>query len=65
MKITISQKIKEYRKHHRLSQEEFGTLLGVSPQAISKWERVECYPDITFLPQIAKVLSCSVDDFFE
>lgn len=62
--ITISEKIKAYRKEHRLTQGQFAELLGVSPQAVSKWERIECYPDITFLPALAKVLGCRVEDFF-
>ena len=64
MKIAISEKIKEYRAQHALTQAEFGQLLGVSAQAISKWERCECYPDITTLPDLAALLSCSVNDFF-
>lgn len=64
-KITISGKIKDYRWENRLSQKDFGDLLGVSPQAVSKWEREECYPDITLLPKLAKILSCSEADFFE
>ena len=62
--IIVSEKIKEYRKENHLTQEELGMLLGVSAQAISKWERKECYPDITFLPDIASLLCCSVNDFF-
>ncbi len=65
MKRTIvSEKIREYRREHRLTQEELGRILGVSAQAISKWEREECYPDITFLPELAALLLCRVDDFF-
>jgi len=63
-KIIVSEMIKKYRKSNHLTQEEFGRSLGVSPQAISKWEREECYPDITFLPDIALILCCSVNDFF-
>ena len=62
--VIISEKIKEYRKENHLTQEELGMLLGVSAQAISKWERKECYPDITSLPDIASLLCCSVNDFF-
>ena len=62
--IIISQKIKHSRRQHALTQADFAQLLGVSPQAISKWERCECYPDITLLPDLAALLSCSVNDFF-
>ena len=64
-KITISNRIKDYRWENRLSQKDFGDLLSVSAQAVSKWERGECYPDITLLPRLAKILSCSEGDFFE
>ncbi len=62
--ITIAKKIKDYRKDNHLTQEEFGNMLGVTAQAVSKWERAECYPDITFLPDLAKLLNCTVNDFF-
>jgi len=62
--IFISDKIKKYRQEHKLTQEAFGELLCVSAQAVSKWERCECYPDITMLPSLASVLSCSINDFF-
>ena len=62
--ITISDKIKAYRAAHAITQEQFGALIGVSPQAVSKWEREECYPDITFLPVLARFLNCEVNDFF-
>ena len=63
--ITIAEKIKEYRKKHKLSQSEFGKLLGVSAQAVSKWEKNICCPDIIFLPRLAQILNCQTDDFFE
>ena len=56
--------IREYRRKHHMTQGELGSMLGVSAQAISKWEREECYPDITFLPELAALLLCRVDDFF-
>ncbi|MBQ9120742.1 MAG: helix-turn-helix transcriptional regulator [Clostridia bacterium] len=63
-KVIISEKIKCFRQENKLTQEEFGERLGVTPQAVSKWERVECYPDITFLPDIAALIGCVVGDFF-
>ena len=62
--IMISAIIRDYRRRHKLTQAQFGDILDVSPQAISKWEREECYPDITFLPRLAEVLGCTVNDFF-
>ena len=63
-RIVICEKIRDYRRKHALTQADFGLLIGVSPQAISKWERGECYPDITMLPDLATLLACSVNDFF-
>ena len=63
-KVIVSQKVKTFRRENRLTQEQFAAGLGLSPQTISKWEREECYPDITFLPILADVLGCTVNDFF-
>ncbi|MBQ2240861.1 MAG: helix-turn-helix transcriptional regulator [Clostridia bacterium] len=63
-KISISEKIKSYRSENDLTQSEFGRLCGVSPQAVYKWEKEICYPDITFLPMLAELVGCMIDDFF-
>lgn len=63
--ITVGKRIREYRRERRLSQEVFGELIGVSAQAVSKWERELSYPDITLLPILAGVVGCSIDAFFE
>ena len=62
--ITIARRIKEYRKAKALSQAEFGKLIGVSAQAVCKWEQELCYPDIIFLPHLAEILDCTIDAFF-
>ena len=62
--ITIAEKIKEYRKQNNLSQRGFASLIGVSAQAVYKWEKQICYPDIMLLPYLAQILTCTVDDFF-
>ena len=64
-RITVTDKIKAYRKENRLSQKEFGKLIGVSAQAVCKWEQNICYPDIIFLPHLARIMKCKMDDFFE
>ena len=63
--ITIADKIKAYRSENNLSLKEFGKLIDVSAQAVCKWEQNTCYPDILFLPQLARILNCSTDDFFQ
>ena len=63
--VTISDRIKKYRASANITQKEFGDMIGVTAQAVSKWERGEGYPDITILPSIARVLDCSVSDFFD
>ena len=53
--------IRAYRRSHSLTQTQFGELLGVTAQAVSKWERQLCYPDITLLPALARVLGVSLE----
>ena len=63
--IKIAERIKTYRSENNLSLKEFGKLIGVSAQAVCKWEQNTCYPDIIFLPNLARILNCTTDDFFE
>ena len=63
--IMIADKIKAYRNQNNLSLKEFGKLIGVSAQAVYKWEQNTCYPDIIFLPHLARILGCTTNDFFE
>ncbi len=58
----ISAAVRAYRRDHNLNQTDFGDLLGVSAQAVSKWERELCCPDITLLPDLARLLGVSVGD---
>ncbi len=63
-KIIISKKLKSYRYERSITQRQLADMLGISSQAISKWEREECCPDIAFLPVLADAIGCTVDDFF-
>ena len=57
----IGEQITSLRKAKGLTQSELGERLGVSFQAVSKWERGEALPDITLLPDLAKVLETTID----
>ena len=61
---TLSTNILNYRKKLGLTQDELASKLGVSFQAVSKWETSKAAPDITFLPMMADIFSCSIDELF-
>ena len=64
-KIRIGECILNYRKQHGLTQSDFGELLGVSTQAVSKLERELCYPDIFLLPDISNLIGVSIDEMLK
>ena len=53
------------RRARGMTLRQLGERLGVSAQAVHKWERGVNYPDITLLPMIARVLEVSIEDLFE
>lgn len=57
----LSENLKKYRVSKNLTQEDVAEYLNVTPQSVSKWERGDCYPDITFLPALANIFETSVD----
>ncbi|MCC3351593.1 helix-turn-helix domain-containing protein [Ruminococcus albus] len=65
MNITIGNKIKELRQRGNLTQEELGEALGVSFQAVSKWENNIALPDIALVPTIAIYFGVSIDELFD
>lgn len=62
MELMIGRKLREKRMERGLTQEEVATQLGVSYQAVSKWERQEGLPDVTLLPALARLFHTTADD---
>lgn len=62
MRIQIAENIKKYRIARGYTQSELALLLSVSPQAVSRWENGQAFPDITFLPLLAKYLNVTIDE---
>lgn len=60
--IKINEQTAFFRKQKGLTQEELANALGVTNQAVSKWESAQCCPDIQLLPDIAKLFDVSVDE---
>lgn len=59
--LYLSQNLRKYRTLKNLTQEDIAEYLHVTPQSVSKWERGESYPDITFLPALANIFETSID----
>ena len=63
--MTIGSKIKELRREKAMSQKNLAEKLGVTSQAISKWETDSSLPEMTMLPDIASIFGIQIDDLFE
>lgn len=60
-KIQLSKTIKKYRLMKKMSQSDLSKRIGVSHQAISKWETGENYPDFMSLISLAQLFEVSLD----
>ncbi len=65
MKIQLSQKIRELRKQKGISQEVLANHLGVTFQAVSKWECELAMPDVALIPAIAAYFGVTTDELFD
>ena len=63
--MKLGEKIKFLRKQKNVSQEVFANYLGVSFQAVSKWETGTTMPDVTMIPAIASFFGVSTDELFD
>ena len=62
MKETFGQRFSRFRKQRGLKQEELGEKLGVSGQAVSKWENDASMPDVSLLVEISEILGITLDE---
>ncbi len=64
MKLTLGERIKELRKRDGRKQEDLANALGVSNQAVSRWEKDGSYPDMELIPAIANYFGVTIDELF-
>ncbi len=62
MEQTLGKRIAENRKRMKLTQDQLAEQLGVTAQAVSKWENDQSCPDISMLPKLAEIFSISTDE---
>ena len=62
METTLGNRIAMLRRKKELKQDDLAEMLGVSPQAVSKWENDQSCPDISLLPKLSQILGVTVDE---
>jgi len=65
MNMRMGAKIRSLRKQKNISQEVLAQFLGVSFQAVSKWENGSAMPDVAMIPAIAAFFEVSTDELFD
>lgn len=65
MHTVLSRNLKKFRLQKNYTQEQAADLLGVSAHTVSRWECNTTLPDVTILPQIARLYCVSIDDLFK
>ena len=63
--VQIGNFIKNLRKKNNLTQKQFADKLGVTYQAVSKWETGKSIPDIILLKEISKIFSVNINELLE
>lgn len=58
-------RIEEMRKHLKLTQKDVADKIGVSQACVAMWETGEAMPRADKLPELAKILGCSIDDLYK
>ena len=63
--MSLGNTIATYRKKQNITQEQLAQQLGVTNQAVSKWESDQCCPDVMLLPKLADIFGITIDVLFD
>lgn len=64
MQLNLGQRIRELRRRDGRTQEAFAEAIGVTSQAVSRWEVGGGYPDMEMIPSIANYFGITIDELF-
>ena len=64
MQLDLGNNIRQLRRRDKRTQEALAEALGVTSQAVSRWESGGCYPDMNLIPSIANYFGVSIDELF-
>ena len=64
MQLDLGNNIRQLRHRDKRTQEALAEALGVTAQAVSRWESGGCYPDMNLIPSIANYFGVSIDELF-
>lgn len=64
MDINLGAQLRALRHSHGRTQEDVARALDVTAQAVSRWEKSVCYPDMTLIPSIANYFGVTIDELF-
>ncbi len=64
MTVKLGEQLRELRRRSGRTQEDLATALGVTAQAVSRWEVGTCYPDVELIPALANCFGVSIDRLF-
>ena len=62
MELSLGKRISYHRKRLKMTQDQLADKLGITAQAVSKWENDQCCPDISILPQLADIFGITTDE---
>ena len=63
--VKVGKLIQKLRKEQKLTQQELGDKLGVSPKTVSKWETGGGLPDISFLKRLSEIFNITIEELLE